>query len=203
MTTMTTVAWVLVIAIALLAWALGTAHGKLKHAGRIIAQAQSDLLQQRRLVEEEEANANSAIDRAEKYGREIEQLGRTINDDRALIANLQHELANLRKRNEPRAARFKLEGGMSADEIATALVGTHDTGAVKAIIAHVSRKIVTSADRATDAPAALIVTGDRAIEPYTAENRLHDSGRASAFAETLADLQELTAAQEQDRDAAA
>lgn len=105
------------------------------------------------------------------------------------------ELRELRK-YAPRAARFQLAGGMSEEQIERALRGTNGSPIVKAIEAHVSAKIVAASDIATDAPREMIASAERVIPPYTSEMRLHDAGRASAFAEILADLQERTAAAE-------
>lgn len=101
------------------------------------------------------------------------------------------ELRELRKR-APRPARFKLDAVMSEEEIERTLRGAHGSPIVKAIVAHVGAKIVTTSDAATDVPREMIVSADRVIPPYTGEMRLHDSGRASGFAELLSDLQQLT-----------
>lgn len=49
---------------------------------------------------------------------------------------------------------------------------------------------------ATDRPREAMTDRDRTIEGYTAEMRLHDAGGASALAEALAEIQELTATRE-------
>ncbi len=116
--------------------------------------------------------------------KEIEEL---VNNNRAAV----RELIEFRKR-APRPARFKLDAVMSEEEIERTLRGSHASPLVKAIIAHVGSKIVSASDTATDVPRETVGTGERAIPPYTGEMRLHDSGRASGFAELLGDLQRLT-----------
>ncbi len=93
----------------------------------------------------------------------------------------------------PRPARFKLEAALGPEAIALHLAGTDHQPAIKAIMAHVGAKVVEASDRATDEPRETVSEGGRIIMGYSEEKRLYDSGRASAFAEILTDLQALTA----------
>lgn len=108
-------------------------------------------------------------------------------------AALRAQLAELNKKASPRVARFRLDGGMTEEEIRRTLRGTKDSPIVKAIEAHLGASIVRDSDAATGEPRELIVTPERTLAPYTAEMRLHDAGKASALAALLAELQELTA----------
>lgn len=99
-----------------------------------------------------------------------------------------------RGQDRGRMARLRLEGGMPEEDIEHILQGTFELPIIRATLAHVSAKIIVASDIATDAPREQVTTADRVIPSYTSEMRLHDAGRASAFAELLADLQGLTAA---------
>ena len=98
---------------------------------------------------------------------------------------------------QPRPAHFVLKGGMTEAEIAERLAGLEGTEAIKAICALLGAQIVALADRATDAPRSPIVTPDRIIAGYSAEERLHDAGGAAHLAALLARIEELTAPREE------
>lgn len=93
-------------------------------------------------------------------------------------------------------ARFKLEGGMPAEQIAHRLAGQEKAPVIEAIVAHLSIKIVELSDKATDAPRGPETLRDgRVLAAFTESERLHFSGQASGVAEVLANLQEMTAPQ--------
>lgn len=113
------------------------------------------------------------------------------------IWNVLDELARL-KRGRP--ARFKLEGGMSPEQIGERLRGQEKSQVILAIVAHLSAKIVDLADKSTDAPrgATHLRNGD-VLPAFTETERLHFCGQAAGAAEVLAELQELTAAGEEEQ----
>jgi hypothetical protein len=112
---------------------------------------------------------------------------------RAAVAASEAALAEAQR---PRAARIKLEDAMDPEKIAQTLAGTHGTGAVKAILAHLSAKLVEKSDLSTERPREQVREPDRIIEGFSAEQRTHAAGEASGIAEVLGELQELTAAHE-------
>jgi hypothetical protein len=111
-------------------------------------------------------------------------------------------LAQTRQRTKPRPARIVEPEGMDEDRVAEILAGTAATTPVMAITALLSRHVVATCDRATDEPREQIADGTRTLAPYTPEMRLHDAGKAYAFAQALAEIQELTAAREEKKAAA-
>jgi hypothetical protein len=118
---------------------------------------------------------------------------------RAAVAASESALAEAQR---PRVARIKLEDAMDPELIAQTLAGTHSTGAVKAILAHLGAKLVEKSDLATDRPRDQVREPDRIIEGFSAEQRTHAAGEASGIAEVLGELQQLTAAQESTKEAA-
>lgn len=100
----------------------------------------------------------------------------------------------LRGKPEPRPARLELEAKMSPEEIERTLRGSASSPIVKAILTIITARMCEDSDRATDRPAVLVVSHDRITLPYTAEDRLHDAGRASSLGDLLGFLQEATKA---------
>lgn len=111
---------------------------------------------------------------------------------RMLFGQLDKARAELRAKT-PRPARFRLEGGMTEETIEMHLAGTEHQPTVKAILARIGARVVRASDQATDEPRETVVVDGRTLPGYSEEMRLYDSGRTSAFAEMLADLQQLTA----------
>lgn len=105
---------------------------------------------------------------------------------------IEAEKMRLREECRPRPARFKVDGGMPEEQIATHLAGTAETPIVRAIMAHLDARIVAQSDVATDAPRDPMP----GVPAYTAEMRLHDAGGAHHLADLKARLQELTAAKQ-------
>lgn len=114
---------------------------------------------------------------------------------RARIAELNALLDKRPAHSAPKPARLQRDG-MPQETIAQLLAGTSGIPAIKAVMALVESRIVAASDRATDRPQPLLVTPERTILPYTAEDRLYDSGRASAYAELSAELETMTATQD-------
>lgn len=95
-------------------------------------------------------------------------------------------------------ARLRLEQSLSSELIEQFLAGTDQIAPVRAVLAHVAAKLVAATDEATGRPQVMLRYPDRTVAPYTAEDRLYDSGRAGGLAELLSELQAMTAAKEQD-----
>lgn len=134
---------------------------------------------------------------AEKRNAALE---RNIAEADRAAADAYNELRKLQAERpcyHPRPAHFVLKGGLSEAEIAERLAGLEGTEAIKAICALLGAQIVALADRATDAPRSPIVTPERIIAGYSAEERLHDAGGAAHLAALLARLEELTAPREE------
>lgn len=83
-----------------------------------------------------------------------------------------------------RPARFRLDGGMTEEQIESQLQGTAQTPTVRAIMAKIDAKIVELCDRATNPP------GER----ITPEMRAYESGGANAITELKQTLEDLVAA---------
>lgn len=111
----------------------------------------------------------------------VKRLGRVVQKQ-------QEELTRLR---QPRAARFKLEGGMEREQIEEQLAGHSGMPAIKAVQALLANKVIELSDRATDAPHGAYATAEGAVPAFGNDERLHFAGGANTAAELLADLQEL------------
>lgn len=94
----------------------------------------------------------------------------------------------MKKEWDPQPARFELEGGMPEEEIAQRLAGQERTPLMLAVMAHLGAQVVILADQATDVPHAAL----------DHDTRLHFCGQAAGVAGVLADLQRLTAPQEEE-----
>lgn len=105
----------------------------------------------------------------------------------------------LRRKPVPRAARLELDAKISPEEIERTLRGAASSPVVKALLAVITARMCEDSDHATDRPAVLTAT----TLPYTAEDRLYDSGRTSALAELLGFLQEATESKDSQTKAAA
>ena len=180
-----TTEWIIIIALLLIAAALAwVLERKFDEAGRLareLERAKQTAAQwERRAVQNEEGEK-----RAEQAGAKMhEQLKATIEER----DGFSWQLAEMRQRQRPRAARVELPDGMTLERIEEVLAGTAPTAPVMAITTLLSRRVVEASDRATDEP-------NREI--YTPEMRLHDAGKAHAYAEALAAIQQLAAAREE------
>ncbi len=141
------------------------------------------------------AQTNEALHRKYQQADTLVAELRHQRDESRAFADKCRKLAEDAAKAAPRRpARLSQEDAMPEERIEELLAGTAATGPVRAILAHVSAKVVAACDVATDEPRELMTGPDRTIPPYTSEMRLHDAGKASAYGILLADLQRLTAA---------
>lgn len=113
------------------------------------------------------------------------------------VDGLMAELATRPPRPPP--ARFKLEGAISPAEIAGRLRGAEKTPMIQAVLAHLGAKVVELCDKSTDVPRGEThLRGGEVLPAFTETERLHFCGQAAGVAEILAELQDLTAATEEE-----
>ena len=174
MNTLEIAAAILLIAALVLAGMLSTAREETKAAKAALASVQESARNYNDLFKEEERDHNRTSDRLAELQTELNAA--------------QIELRALRSKTRARTGpcHIRLADAMSEEQIAQALAGTAESGTVKAIVSHVSTRMVRQLDAATDRPSA----------GFTADQRLHESGGASTLAELLRDLQGLTAPRE-------
>ncbi len=148
---------------------------------------------------EEAARSKAALDSVQENARHYQDLlkqeERDHNKTADLLASLESklseatiELGALRsaKRARTGPCHIRLADAMTEEQIAQVLAGTAESGAVKAILSHVSTKMVRQLDAATDRPSAVV----------TSEVRVYESGGGAVLAELLRELQGLTASRE-------
>lgn len=177
--------WIIIIALLLIAAALGwVLERKFDEVGKL----SRDLahMHQHAKYWEEVAKTNEQGEvRAEDAMAQSHAKLRAVTEERD---SLMQQLAETRQRQRVRPARVELPEGMTPERIEEVLAGTAPTATVLAITALLSRRVVDASDRATDEPHR---------ETYSHDMRLHDAGKAHAYAEALAAIQDLTAARQE------